>query len=83
MTAYHRFNNRVMIIATGVPKEISSYAEILPLDLRNSTVICVVKGPTSKEWMEYMQGKYPQVPADIIAFLSYFVEHGGGGEAGG
>ncbi len=67
-------NRNVMIIAAGNNSRESSVAEDLPLPLVNRMEVNEVKGPTGKEWAQYAVQKFPNIPRDIIIFLSHFVD---------
>ncbi len=63
-----------MIIAAGNNSRDSEVAENLALPLTNRMDVIEVKGPTGKEWAQYAVQKFPDIPRDIIVFLSHFVD---------
>ena len=65
-----KLNNNVMIITAGNPREHNYLANALPAPLINRMQVLRVKEPEKEEWFSYAKQRYPEIPADITAYMS-------------
>lgn len=59
-----------MIITVGNPREHNYLANVLPAPLMNRMQMIRIKEPAKEEWFNYMRQKYPDISADIVAYMS-------------
>ncbi|UZQ81793.1 ATP-binding protein [Thermoanaerobacter sp. RKWS2] len=65
-----KLNNNIMIITAGNPREHNYLANALPAPLINRMQVLRIKEPSKEEWFNYARQRYPEIPADITAYMS-------------